>query len=89
MGVEFSGIIEQVGHGTEEQERHNWKEGDEVFGLAYGGAYAEFVAVSKKMLIRKPKELSWEVCAGVCEVSYSLWKEGEWKCWTYGICAND
>ena len=69
MGVEFAGVIEQVGHGTEEEERHHWKEGDEVFGLAYGGAYAEYVAVSKKMLIRKPKELSWEVCGGVCEVS--------------------
>lgn len=41
MGLEFSGVVEQVGHGKEEEERHHWKEGDEVFGLAYGGAYAE------------------------------------------------
>lgn len=71
MGVEFAGIIETVGHGTEENERHNWKEGEEVFGLAYGGAYAEYVVVSKKMLIRKPKELSWEVCGGVCETWFT------------------
>ena len=27
------------------------------------GAYAEYVAVSTKMLVHKPKELSWEVAA--------------------------
>ena len=69
MGLEFSGIVEEVGHGAEEEERHNWKKGDEVFGLTYGGAYAEYVAVNKKMLIRKPQELSWEVLGGTCEVN--------------------
>lgn len=58
MGVEFSGTI--VSFGSPEHCR-GFKEGDEVFGLAYGGAYAEFVAVSTKMLLHKPKELSWEV----------------------------
>jgi len=71
MGLEFSGVVEEVGHGSEEEERHNWKKGDEVFGLTYGGAYAEYVAVNKKMLIRKPQELSWEVLGGTCEVSHT------------------
>jgi NADPH:quinone reductase-like Zn-dependent oxidoreductase len=37
LGVEFSGIIEDVG----EKPERGFKVGDEVFGLAYGGAYAE------------------------------------------------
>ena len=49
----------------------DFKEGDEVFGLAYGGAYAEYVAVSVKMIVHKPKELSWETAAGVPEVWFT------------------
>ncbi|KAF2007788.1 NAD(P)-binding protein [Amniculicola lignicola CBS 123094] len=63
LGVEFSGIIEALGDAPE----RGFKVGDEVFGLAYGGAYAEFVAVSTHMLVHKPKELSWEQCAGIPE----------------------
>jgi NADPH:quinone reductase-like Zn-dependent oxidoreductase len=33
------------------------------------GAYAEYIAVSTKMLIHKPKKLSWEEAAGVPEVT--------------------
>ncbi|EHK21688.1 uncharacterized protein TRIVIDRAFT_222808 [Trichoderma virens Gv29-8] len=63
LGVEFSGIIEAFGpgnHGT-------FKEGDEVLGLAYGGAYAEYIAVSSKMLIHKPRTVSWEQAAAIPE----------------------
>jgi len=49
----------------------DFKEGDEVFGLAYGGAYAEYIAVSVKMIVHKPKELSWETAAGVPEVWFT------------------
>lgn len=44
-----------------------WEIGDEVFGLAYGGAYAEYIAVSTHMLMHKPTALSWEQAAGVPE----------------------
>ena len=64
MGVEFSGTIEEL---AGESER-GFKKGDAVFGLAYGGAYAEYIAVSTHMLIHKPDELSWEECAGIPEV---------------------
>ncbi|KAH8670994.1 zinc-binding dehydrogenase [Xylariales sp. PMI_506] len=63
MGVEFSGTITSFGpdgHG-------DFKEGDAVFGLAYGGAYAEYIAVSSKMLLHKPDFLSWEQAAGIPE----------------------
>ncbi|KAK0322309.1 hypothetical protein LTR82_006762 [Friedmanniomyces endolithicus] len=63
LGVEFSGTIEEL---ASESER-GFKKGDAVFGLAYGGAYAEYIAVSTHMLIHKPDELSWEQCAGIPE----------------------
>lgn len=63
LGVEFSGTITSFGAGS----HGDFKEGDEVFGLAYGGAYAEYIAISSKMLLHKPSFLSWEQAAGVPE----------------------
>lgn len=37
-------------------------------GLTSVGAYAEYIAVSTKMLVHKPAQLSWEEAAGVPEV---------------------
>ncbi|KAF1979841.1 putative quinone oxidoreductase, partial [Bimuria novae-zelandiae CBS 107.79] len=65
LGVEFSGVIDELGASGGGKE--GFAKGDEVFGLAYGGAYAEYIAVSTHMLVRKPKELSWEQCAGIPE----------------------
>lgn len=66
LGVEFSGTVESFGPGAEGG--HGLKAGDEVFGLAYGGAYAEYIAVSTGMLIKKPGSMSWEVAASIPEV---------------------
>ncbi|GAB7355418.1 hypothetical protein MBLNU459_g5934t1 [Dothideomycetes sp. NU459] len=63
LGVEFSGVIEELAGHSEK----GFKKGDAVFGLAYGGAYAEYIAVSTHMLVHKPDELSWEECAGIPE----------------------
>jgi putative PIG3 family NAD(P)H quinone oxidoreductase len=63
LGVEFSGTIESFGPG----EHGNFQVGDEVFGLAYGGAYAEYIAVSSKMLLHRPSHLTVEQAAGVPE----------------------
>jgi NADPH:quinone reductase-like Zn-dependent oxidoreductase len=68
LGVEFSGIIVEVS--VEAAER--FKEGDEVFGLTYGGAYAMYVAVQAVTLMRKPASLSWEEAAGVPEVDHIM-----------------
>ncbi|OAL01435.1 quinone oxidoreductase putative [Phaeosphaeriaceae sp. SRC1lsM3a] len=65
LGVEFSGTIAELSE--EGGGKEGFKEGDEVFGLAYGGAYAEYIAVSTHMLVRKPRELTWEQCAGIPE----------------------
>ncbi|KAI3326220.1 zinc-binding alcohol dehydrogenase domain-containing protein 2 [Xylariaceae sp. AK1471] len=71
LGVEFSGTIESFGpplssttKGGDGEELH---EGDAVFGLAYGGAYAEYIAVDARMILRKPGSLSWETAAGIPE----------------------
>jgi NADPH:quinone reductase-like Zn-dependent oxidoreductase len=64
LGVEFSGTIESFGPG----DHGAFKEGHEVFGLAYGGAYAEYIAVSTKMLLHKPKDMSFEIAAAIPEV---------------------
>ncbi|GFF98810.1 quinone oxidoreductase putative [Aspergillus udagawae] len=63
MGVEFSGTVESVAVGAET----DFKVGDAVFGLAYGGAYAEYIIVDTGMLVHKPPELSWEQAACVPE----------------------
>lgn len=63
LGVEFSGLIEAFGPGKHD----DFKIGDEVLGLAYGGAYAEYVAVSSKMLLHKPAALTFQQSAAVPE----------------------
>lgn len=63
LGVEFSGTVESIGSEADRA----FKVGDEVFGLAYGGAYAEYIAVSTSTLIHKPDNLSWEEAAGIPE----------------------
>ncbi|KAM3425725.1 hypothetical protein BST61_g7660 [Cercospora zeina] len=79
LGLEVSGVVEVVGgegggEGGEGEGRgggsdgEKWKVGDEVFGLVYGGAYAEFVVVDQRMLVRKPRGVGWEVVAGWVEV---------------------
>ncbi|CAI7594783.1 unnamed protein product [Penicillium discolor] len=79
MGVEFSGVIESFGPDGHE----DFKIGDEVLGLAYGGAYAEYIVVSSHMLVHKPKQLSWEEAAGVPETwitaSQALFLIGEFQ----------
>lgn len=64
LGVEFSGTIHTFGTGN----HGDFKQDDEVFGLAYGGAYAEFIAVKHQMLLHKPASLTWEQAAGIPEV---------------------
>lgn len=77
LGVEFSGTVEALGEPVSSNDDDNdddddddgrrLRVGDEVFGLAYGGAYAEYVAVSTRMLLRKPARLGFEQAAGVPE----------------------
>jgi len=62
MGVEFSGTVVELGQGVTD-----WKLGEEVFGLAGGGAYAEFINSDAQLLMRKPSWMSWEDAASIPE----------------------
>ncbi|BEI94395.1 uncharacterized protein CcaverHIS019_0608540 [Cutaneotrichosporon cavernicola] len=62
LGVEFAGTITELGEGGSK-----FKVGDEVFGLAFGGAYAEYIASPESMLLPKPKELNWVQAAALPE----------------------
>jgi NADPH2:quinone reductase len=69
LGVECSGIVTELS--AEAADR--FMVGDEVFGLTYGGAYAEYVAVQAGTLIHKPASLSWEEAAAIPEVNFITW----------------
>ncbi|KAJ3236633.1 hypothetical protein HDU81_010597 [Chytriomyces hyalinus] len=70
LGVEFSGTIVECGSDA----KNAWKEGDEVFGLVPGGAYAEYVVIDAEMAIRKPQNISWQVAAALPEVWFTAYQ---------------
>jgi len=65
-GTDLAGVVEAVGDGVT-----RFKVGDEVFGESTpmgwwnGGAYAEYAAVSEKLLVHKPANISFEEAAAV------------------------
>ena len=63
LGVEFSGLVEALGPDCEDK----FKEGDRVFALTYGEAYAQKICVSERMLMHIPPGLTFEEAAGVPE----------------------
>ncbi|KAH8878960.1 quinone oxidoreductase putative [Thozetella sp. PMI_491] len=67
MGVEFSGHVEQVGPDCS----LSFKKGDKVFGLVYGGAYAELVAIDEEMLMEMPDGMDFETAAGIPETYFT------------------
>jgi threonine dehydrogenase-like Zn-dependent dehydrogenase len=60
LGVEFSGTVVDAG-------KSNFTQGQEVFGLTTGGCYSEYVKVPSRMVLSKPRELSWEQAAAIPE----------------------
>ncbi|KAH7317472.1 quinone oxidoreductase [Rhizoctonia solani] len=62
LGVEFYGTIEELG-----SEASGFEVGQEVIGLAYGGAYAEYLTLSVGNIMPKPKNLSWVEAAAIPE----------------------
>ncbi|RFU33118.1 hypothetical protein B7463_g3228, partial [Scytalidium lignicola] len=67
MGVEFSGMVIENGPNC----TSNFKPGDRVFGLAYGGAYAEKISVSENMLMHMPPHMTFETVAGIPETYFT------------------
>jgi NADPH:quinone reductase-like Zn-dependent oxidoreductase len=77
LGVEFSGVVEEVGSEPGDDDPNasllrealkKWKSGDEVYGLGYGGAYAEYIAVYATHLMQRPSHLSFVQAASIPEV---------------------
>ncbi|KAI1490523.1 hypothetical protein F5X96DRAFT_694500 [Biscogniauxia mediterranea] len=67
LGVEFSGIVEAMGPSC----KGGFRIGERVFGLAYGGAYAEKISVSENMLVHIPEGMSYERAAGIPETYFT------------------
>jgi NADPH2:quinone reductase len=62
LGLEVSGIIEEVGLNVTD-----WKKGDRVMALVGGGGYAEYAVAYDNHLIKIPDSMSFEEAACVCE----------------------
>ncbi|KAJ3278271.1 hypothetical protein HDU76_009961, partial [Blyttiomyces sp. JEL0837] len=75
LGVEFSGVVESVGASVS-----TYKKGDRVFGLVYGGAYAEFVVINEKMAMKIPEGMSFEDAAALPEVWFTAYQALHLNC---------
>ncbi|MBA6064279.1 NAD(P)H-quinone oxidoreductase [Pseudomonas mosselii] len=67
MGLECSGIVEQVGAGAD------WRVGDRVCALLAGGGMAEEVVVDARHVLPVPEGLSLHEAAAVPEVYATAW----------------
>lgn len=76
LGMDFSGIIKQVGEGVSNSE---FNEGDEVYGQAGvvnggSGAFAEMALAKTESIADKPKRLSHIEAAALPLVGVSAWR---------------
>lgn len=67
IGLEASGIVEQVGDGVT-----RWRPGDEVVALLAGGGYAEFFVAPEGHLLPAPPGVDLISAAGVLEVAATV-----------------
>jgi NADPH:quinone reductase-like Zn-dependent oxidoreductase len=69
LGQDFSGIVERVAPGS----RTRLREGDEVFGEAWG-SFAERISVPVKDLVKKPKGLDFVTAAALPMPGLTAWQ---------------
>jgi NADPH:quinone reductase-like Zn-dependent oxidoreductase len=73
-GLEFAGEVAEIGPSA-----RAWKPGDRVFGLAPGGAHAEYLAIHERLLAAIPQRLGWSEAGAVPEAFITahdaLWKQ--------------
>jgi putative PIG3 family NAD(P)H quinone oxidoreductase len=68
LGMECSGTVEAVGAGV-----GAFEIGDAVCALLGGGGYAEYVAVSEKLVLPVPKGVGLVEAAALPEVHFTVW----------------
>ena len=76
LGMDFSGVIKQVGEGVSNSD---FKQGDEVYGQAGvinggSGAFAEMALANTESIANKPKRLSHVEAAALPLVGVSAWR---------------
>ncbi|CAO3613469.1 unnamed protein product [Cunninghamella blakesleeana] len=69
LGVEISGVVEEVGKNVTK-----FKKGDAVFGLMGGGGYAEYAVMEEGLALLKPDELSFEKAAAIPEAWFTAYQ---------------
>lgn len=62
-GLEYSGVIDACG-----ESGSMWNVGDEVMGIAGGGAHAEYLCVHEREVMRAPSRIPLENAAAIPEV---------------------
>ena len=75
-GMDFAGEIVAIGSLVQ-----LWKPGQRVFGIAGGGAYAEYLVAHERTIAQIPQRLNWIEAAAVPEAFITaqdaLWKQAE------------
>eukprot|EP01090_Pellita_catalonica_P023702 TRINITY_DN9903_c0_g1_i1.p1 TRINITY_DN9903_c0_g1~~TRINITY_DN9903_c0_g1_i1.p1 ORF type:complete len:347 (-),score=63.95 TRINITY_DN9903_c0_g1_i1:81-1040(-) len=75
LGLEMSGIIEQVGPAAEAA---GWKVGDKICSLLGGGGYAEYVATPHATAMRVPASIPLSDAAALPEAFMTAWQALVW-----------
>lgn len=73
LGLEISGIVEEVGANCSA-----WHRGDRVCALLPGGGYAQYVSIPAKMAIPIPGNLSFEEAAAIPEAFLTAFQALYW-----------
>ena len=62
-GLEFAGVVDEVGQGVT-----RWRPGDRVMGIVGGGGYAERVRVDERVAVAVPERMGMTVAGAIPEV---------------------
>jgi putative PIG3 family NAD(P)H quinone oxidoreductase len=73
LGLEMSGIVEEVGSRV-----FKWKAGDRVFGLLPGGGYAEYAVIHENMAMEIPVNIPFEEAAAIPEAFLTAYQSLVW-----------